>query len=183
MNCPVCQSEDFAAAELDAGLQARRCGACGGHWVSGRDYWEWLQRHGENLPERREPSDGAAAPEDRRPKLCPECRSAMFRYTVGRGLGFGLDQCPACKGVWLDADEWEALRERNLHDDIHAIFTAPWQAEASREERRRRLEQIYLKRYGAEDFAEVRRVRDWLDSSARKQELLAYLTDPDPWGV
>jgi Zn-finger nucleic acid-binding protein len=183
MNCPVCHAEDFGAAELDAGLFSFKCDSCAGNWVRGGSYWHWLQRHGENLPERREPANGGPTPEDRRPKLCPECHTAMFRYTVGRGLDFGLDQCPACKGVWFDADEWEALKERNLHDDIHAVFTAPWQAEVSREERRRRLEQIYLKRYGAEDYAEVRRVRDWLDGSARKQELLAYLTDPDPWGV
>lgn len=183
MNCPVCQSENFGPAQLDAGLVAQRCGACGGNWVSGRNYWHWLREHGENLPERREPARSEAAPEDRTPKMCPECRTATFRYTVGHGLGFGLDQCPACKGIWLDAREWEALRERNLHDDIHAVFTAPWQAEATREERRRRLEQIYTKRFGDDDYAEVKRVRDWLDASPRKHELIAYLTDPDPSGV
>src|SRR5215216_1014146 len=181
MNCPVCQSEKFSPVELDPDLQALRCDTCGGNWVYGGSYWRWLHRHGENLPERREPAEGAAAPEDLKPKLCPECHTVMFRYTVGHGLGFGLDQCPACKGIWFDADEWEALKERNLHDDINAVFTAPWQAEVSREERRRRLEQIYLKRFGAEDYAEVRRVREWLDASARKQELVAYLTDPNPW--
>lgn len=183
MNCPVCQSEAFGEVELDPGLTALRCESCAGNWVPGRSYWHWLGVHGENLPERREPPAGGAAPEDRQPKHCPECRTSLFRYTVGHGLGFGLDQCPACKGIWFDAAEWEALRERNLHDDVHAVFTAPWQAEASREERRRRLEQIYLKRFGAGDFEEVRRVREWLDASPRKQELLAYLTDPNPWGV
>ncbi|HEX7313167.1 MAG TPA: zf-TFIIB domain-containing protein [Pyrinomonadaceae bacterium] len=183
MNCPVCRSENFSPAELDAGLNAFRCESCAGNWVRGVSYWHWLNSHGENLPERREPPTGEAPPEDRRAKLCPECHTSMFRYTVGHGLGFGLDQCPACKGIWFDAAEWEALRERNLHDDIHAVFTAPWQAEVSREERRRRLEQIYLKRFGAEDYEEVKRVREWLDASARKQELLAYLTDPNPWGV
>ncbi|HEX8117393.1 MAG TPA: zf-TFIIB domain-containing protein [Pyrinomonadaceae bacterium] len=183
MNCPVCRSETFSQVELDPGLSALRCESCAGKWVRGGSYWQWLGGHGANLPERHEPPAGEAPPEDRKAKLCPECHTSMFRYTVGHGLGFGLDQCPACKGIWFDAAEWEALRGRNLHDDIHAVFTAPWQAEASREERRRRLEQIYTKRFGAEDFAEVRRVRDWLDASPRKQELLAYLTDPNPWSV
>jgi Zn-finger nucleic acid-binding protein len=169
--------------ELDAGLDGFRCESCAGNWVRGASYWRWLGSRGENLPERREPSAGEAPPVDRKAKLCPECHISMFRYTVGHGLGFGLDQCPACKGIWFDAAEWEALRERNLHDDIHAVFTAPWQAEASRAERRRRLEQIYLKRFGAEDYEEAKRVREWLDASPRKQELLAYLTDPNPWSV
>lgn len=183
MNCPVCQSENFTPVELDAGLDAFRCESCAGNWVRGGSYWHWLGSRGENLPERREPAAGEVPPEDRKAKLCPECHTSMFRYTVGHGLGFGLDQCPACKGIWFDAAEWEALRERNLHDDIHAVFTAPWQAEASREERRRRLVQIYQKRFGAEDYEEVKRVREWLDASPRKQELLAYLTDPNPWSV
>ena len=183
MICPVCRSENFGPAALDAGLDAFRCDACRGHWLPGSNYWRWLQGRGANLPERREPQAGGAAPEDRAPKSCPVCHTAMFRYTVGRGLGFGLDQCPACKGIWFDADEWESLKERNLHDDINAVFTAPWQAEVSREERRRRLEQIYLKRFGAEDYAEVRRVRAWLDASERTVELVAYLLDPDPSGV
>ncbi len=183
MNCPVCPSEKFSPIELDAGLDAFRCDSCGGQWVRGGSYWQWLRSHGENLPERREPAAGPPAPEDRRPKSCPDCHTSMFRYTVGHGLGFGLDQCPACKGIWFDAAEWEALRERNLHDDINAVFTAPWQAEVSREERRRRLEQIYLRRFGTEDYEEVRRVREWLDASGRRDELLAYLTDPNPWGV
>ncbi len=183
MNCPVCQSVSFGEVELDAGLGAFRCESCAGQWVRGGSYWQWLRAHGENLPERREPPAGEAPPEDRRAKLCPECRTPMFRYTVGHGVGFGLDQCPACKGIWFDAAEWEALRERNLHDDINAVFTAPWQAEVSREERRRRLEQIYTKRFGAEDYEEVKRVRRWLDASGRRDELLAYLTDPNPRGV
>jgi len=183
MHCPVCRAETFSQLELDPGLFALRCESCAGNWVRGGSYWQWLAGHGENLPELHEPPAGEAPPEDRKAKLCPECHTSMFRYTVGHGLGFGLDQCPACKGIWFDAAEWEALRQRNLHDDIHAVFTAPWQAEASREERRLRLEQIYTRRFGAEDFAEVRRVREWLDASPRKQELIAYLTDPNPWGV
>lgn len=184
MNCPVCLTETFSPAELDAGLPSFKCGSCAGNWVRGGSYWQWLRAHGENLPERGEPLPGVEVPpEDRRAKLCPECHTSMFRYTVGHGLGFGLDQCPACKGIWFDAAEWETLRERNLHDDINAVFTAPWQAEVSREERRRRLEQLYTRRFGAEDFAEVRRVREWLDASPRKDELLAYLIDPNPWSV
>ena len=30
MNCPVCQSENFSPAELDAGLNAFRCESCAG---------------------------------------------------------------------------------------------------------------------------------------------------------
>jgi Zn-finger nucleic acid-binding protein len=116
-------------------------------------------------------------------KPCPECAFTMFKYRVGHGLEFHLDQCMGCKGIWFDKDEWETLRARNLHDDLHALFTAPWQAKASREDRKRRLEQMYIRKFGAEDYAEIKKVRGWLAEHEHKHELLAYLTDPDPLNV
>ena len=38
--------------ELDAELSTMECGACGGHWIKGFQYWKWLDRHGPNLPVR-----------------------------------------------------------------------------------------------------------------------------------
>lgn len=180
MNCPACLTAQLAPSSLEESLASSKCEACGGNWIRGSEYWSWLARHGENLPEREEQTPGPSAPEPVEPRSCPECRSLMFRYKVGHGLGFTLDQCAACKGIWFDRDEWEALRARNLHDDINAVFTAPWQAAASREERRRRLEAMYVNKFGAGDYAEIKRVRAWLDAHPRRHELLAYLTDRDP---
>ncbi len=183
MNCPVCQSVRLNASALEEDLSSFTCSNCGGSWIRGTEYWRWLQDRGPNLPERLEPPDDQVPPGDKDLRPCPECKIMMVKYKVGRGLAFSLDQCVGCKGVWFDKREWEALRQRNLHDDIHAIFTAPWQSEATREERRRRLEQIYVRKYGKEDYEEIKRVRAWLDGHSRRHELLAYLTDPDPLSV
>ncbi len=183
MNCPVCQSEPLVEGLLEENLPSYACAACGGNWIRGRDYWHWLEKHGQNLPEITDPAPGQSSAEDPATKLCPECAFTMFKYGVGHGLEFHLDQCMGCKGIWFDRHEWESLRARNLHDDLHAIFTAPWQAEATREERGRRLEQMYIRKFGAEDYAEIKRVRAWLVPHKHKHELLAYLTDPDPLNV
>ncbi len=71
----------------------------------------------------------------------------------------------------------------NLHDDLNAMFTPFWQAEAQKETRRRHLEQIYISRFGADDYAEIKRIRAWLDTRPNKEEFLAYLTDKDPFDV
>ena len=105
----------------------------------------------------------------------------MVKYFVGRGLGFALDHCIGCKGIWLDRNEWETLKNHNLHDDVNEMLTAFWQSSARKEERRKKLEQIYVGRFGAEDYAEIKRIRTWLDSHRNKQDLLAYLTDKDPF--
>jgi Zn-finger nucleic acid-binding protein len=99
---------------------------------------------------------------------------------VGRNVPFTLDNCGECGGVWLDKDEWATLKTRNLHDDLHAIFTEQWQSEARREESRQTLAGMYERRFGAEGYAELQRIRAWIDQHPHKQEILAYLNDSDP---
>ncbi|HYE66219.1 MAG TPA: zf-TFIIB domain-containing protein [Pyrinomonadaceae bacterium] len=180
MNCPVCKTSVLSLNSLESNLSSLKCDDCGGNWIRGSEYWKWLEKHGQNLPELHGQGETLPVSETQEPKDCPECRWVMVKYRVGRELGFSLDQCSGCKGIWFDKNEWELLRSRNLHDDVHSILTAFWQTEAAKEERSKRLEQIYVNRFGAEDYAEIKRVRAWLDAHQKKHELLAYLTDENP---
>ena len=183
MNCPVCKSVELISTDLESNLTSFRCPNCGGNWIRGVEYWKWLDGHGPNLPERTGLDSGLSLAKPDRHLDCPECRFRMVKYLVGRGLGFTLDHCQGCKGIWLDKNEWEALRERNLHDDVNSMFTSFWQEAAQKEARKKRLEQIYISRFGADDYAEIERMRAWLDGRQNKQDLLAYLTDKDPFDV
>lgn len=183
MKCPVCKSPELAAADLEDGLRFFRCSQCSGRWIRGAEYWRWLEQHGPNLPERTETDNGLSPAEPGIHLDCPECRFRLVKYLVGHGFSFTIDHCAGCKGVWLDRNEWEALKERNLHDDLNSMFTSFWQDEAEREARKKRLERIYITRFGADDYAEIERVRAWLATRANKQDLLAYLTDKDPFDV
>jgi hypothetical protein len=68
-----------------------------------------------------------------------------------------------------------------LHDDLNLMFTSFWQTEAQRLERKRKMEQIYIGRFGEEDYAEIKRIRYWLDTKANREELIAYLIDKAPF--
>jgi Zn-finger nucleic acid-binding protein len=183
MNCPVCKSSELTLTDLEPGLSSMKCQECGGNWIRGTEYWKWLEKQGPNPPERTEQDDGLSLVEPGKYIDCPECRFRMTKFLVGHGLGFTLDHCEGCKGIWLDRNEWEALKKRNLHDDLNAMFTAFWQRGARKEARKRHLEQIYTDRFGALDYTEIKRMRAWLDSHPNKQDLLAYLTDTDPYDV
>jgi len=63
------------------------------------------------------------------------------------------------------------------------MFTSFWQNEAHREARKKRMIDIYISRFGADDYTEIKRIRWWLDTKTNKVELLAYLTDRDPYGA
>jgi Zn-finger nucleic acid-binding protein len=176
MKCPVCKTAELAPSVLDHNLTSRHCDSCGGNWIQSFEYWKWREQHKESLPEKPasrnapDPKTGALMA-----KICPECRSLLVKYKVGHGVSFSLDQCGNCGGVWFDKDEWEALKSRNLHDDVHLIFTAPWQAQVRSEQSRRNQEQIYLKKFGEEGFEEVRRMKEWIEGHPRKHEIIAYL--------
>jgi hypothetical protein len=67
----------------------------------------------------------------------------MTKYKVGHGFRFTIDRS-LTGGAWLDAGEWEALRGRNFRDEIHFIFTDPWQRrdESAEWERSRLAERV-----------------------------------------
>jgi Zn-finger nucleic acid-binding protein len=149
-------------------------------WIRGIEYWGWIERRGHNLPEIKDVPVDLPLAETEHPIDCPECRWRMVKYSVGHGVGFALDHCHGCKGIWLDMNEWEILKRRNLHDDLHSILTSFWQSEALKEDRRKRFEQRYIGKFGAEDYDEIKRVRAWLWAHPKKSELMAFLTDEDP---
>jgi Zn-finger nucleic acid-binding protein len=183
LNCPVCKTAELAGTELEPNLSSYNCPSCEGHWIRGKEYWDWVESHGTNVAERLHEEEDLHLAEPGIPLDCPECRFRMVKYLIGRGLEFTVDHCVGCKGIWLDRNEWEALKKRNLHDDLHSIFTSFWQAGAHREGRKKRMEQIYQQRFGEDDYAEIKRIRLWLETKTNREELLAFLTDKDPYGV
>ena len=183
MKCPVCKNTELDSTELEPGLKAFHCESCRGHWIQGATYWNWLENHGSNLAERVQSPETLTLAEPGLPIDCPECRFRMVKYLAGRGLGFTIDHCQGCKGIWLDGNEWEALKKRNLHDDLNLMFTSFWQKEAKRLARKKKLEKIYVERFGEDDYAEIKRIRFWLEGKVNREGLLAYLTDRDPYEV
>ena len=183
MNCPLCKSTELVSTELESNLTSFNCPECGGNWIRGAEYWKWLEQNGSDLAERLYEEESLHLAEPGKPIDCPECRFRMVKFLVGRGLDFTVDHCEGCKGIWLDRNEWEALKKRNLHDDLNSIFTSFWQTGAQREIRKKKLEEMYISRFGAEDYAEIKRVRLWLDTKTNKEELLAFLTDRDPFNA
>src|SRR3954447_21880627 len=138
--CPSCRDRTLTSTQLEPLLPSHRCGRCGGHWLRGEEYFRWL-----NHPDRKqnEPIDAVAGDQVRdstRAMLCPECGKLLSRYRVGHGLTFFIDHCAGCGGVWLDVNEWEALKRAQLDGRVHRIFSAAWQAQILRDEQRHAAE-------------------------------------------
>jgi Zn-finger nucleic acid-binding protein len=177
MHCPVCKPErTLEPAPLEEGkLSARRCPSCNGHFIRSADYWRWRAIAGDNLPAQPAAAEARAATEASGLRLCPDCSHVMGRYKVGHGVGFTVDRCRNCEGAWLDGGEWEALRVRNLHDDLPRIFDDEWQRAVKREVQEQTTEESFRRRLGDDDYRRAQELRAWLDPHPKRSELFAYL--------
>lgn len=173
MRCPACRSGQMELCDLEEGLSATQCRKCGGHWITYPNYERWLAKHGPTLPERDLPSSVAVA-EDQQARLCPGCHVIMIRYKVGHGLRFFLDRCNSCDAVWLDANEWEALKEKNLHDEMHRVFSPAWQDAERKKEARQVLTAVFRERFG-DDYQRLVDLRAWIERHPERDAILAFL--------
>lgn len=181
MNCPVCKTSNFETREIEPNLMVEVCKKCNGRWISRENYDVWLEHRDAILPEISFDEDpNMTIPEFELARLCPKCRRILVKYKVGRNLPFNIDRCGNCAGVWLDHNEWETLKSRNLHDELNRVFMDHWQEEVKRENTRKTLKSIYEEKFGTEDYSKIREFKKWVDSHEKGGEILAYIRDKNP---
>ena len=178
MQCPVCKKHSLSTVELVPGLTGMKCGPCSGTWIARSHYDAWRRKQPGDLPENPAPVQ-VAITEKHQAKICPECRHLLLPYRVGHGLPFSIDYCGACGGVWLEANEWEAIKAKNLHDNLHDIVSTHWQTAVRKEEVQEATEQTYKRLLGPA-YEKAVEVRAWLHDQPQKALLLAYLSDASP---
>lgn len=183
MKCPVCKETALDPVILETNLRGSRCSECSGNWVRGNDYSDWLDSKPGTLPERLPSEDSSTRQHTdvSKAKLCPSCSRIMTKYLVGKDMDFALENCGGCGGMWFDKHEWELLKERNLHDEVHSFFCNHYQKAVRKESSRKNMAQIFRDRLGDQDYEEIRRVRQWLEEHPQRDMLKAYLNDSDPY--
>lgn len=182
MKCPVCRTLGLRGQPIEENLYGYGCDQCSGIWVSAPQYGQWLKSRNANEQSLLESMEVSLPLEETgKAKICPECGHLLRRYKVWPNVKFYLDRCASCYGVWFDQNEWTYLKARGEHDHIYEFFEQLWQEDLLEAEARERLEQLYLKRFGAEDYARIKEMRQWLWEHPQQGALLAYLSDKDPY--
>ena len=180
MNCPNCKTNGLRPGTLAGTLSALTCSKCSGHWIRGEHYFAWLEKQPKSPGNERETvSTSAESSDSTRAKLCADCGRFLRRSRVGRGVRFSIDRCGACGGIWLDANEWETFHACGLHDEIHFVFSYAWQAQTQREEQNRQRDARLNNVLGEGDFAEIQRIKAWIEQHPRRSELHAFLMNND----
>ena len=183
MKCPVCKTHTLGTITLVENLPANQCPNCEGIWIDSNAYLAWWKGKGGDLPEQKSETTIDPSWNVDELKLCPNSGHIMAHYKVLPDIDFFIDRCNHCNGIWLDKHEWDALVERNLHDNINEFFTRPWQDEIREAETRNHMDRIYLEKLGAEDYERIKRVREWLVDHPRQGMLLAFLQATDPYKI
>jgi len=124
MNCSVCKTTVMTRISLDENLPAHACGLCGSIYLSSGEYWAWLEQHQCQSPGQPENIVPLIPVEYDQAKICPTCGHLLLRYKIGHEIDFMLDHCGQCNGVWFDKHEWNVLKRKQLHRQIHKMFGA-----------------------------------------------------------
>jgi Zn-finger nucleic acid-binding protein len=176
MKSPVNSSVALVEGEIEPGLKAYICPESGGIWIPLQSYVNWREQHREEpTPAPHEYNLEIGDDSKRRAYICPESGRVLLRYKVGHGLNFHVDRSPVSGGVWLDKGEWEALKSKGLHTQMHLIFTASYQRQVRTAEYDQTIEDNFKNRIGAEQFEKVAAFRDWLATQPKRREIISYL--------
>lgn len=177
MRSPLHPKATLVSVEIEKGFSAFRCPTSKGYWIPLQSYHTWRTRTPvavAPLPEGYEPSfehDSTA------PLFCPESGCLLHRYRVGQGLPFRIDRSPKTGGIWLDEGEWQALKSKGLHDQLHLIFTAPYQRHLRTTDLQRTFLTAVEERLGTEDFQKVTEFKSWMSHHPEASYILSFLQE------
>jgi Zn-finger nucleic acid-binding protein len=182
--CPLC-TQPLQLTFLEDELPVHACHNRDGLWLPTNEYLLWLRlqlQHQKVTATSLHDPAPASVPvtETEKAKICPDCGRLLRRYKVWPNLEFFLDRCNTCNGIWFDQNEWDILKEHDLHDELNLIFTQPWQEKIRKIESHLFFEMMYQSRFG-NDYAEIKRIRAWLENHPQKTNLIAYLLDNNPY--
>lgn len=174
LNSPV-TGKPMTPVALEEGLEAYQCLDSGGHYIPAICYMKWLEKQPARLPHL--PESGSHEVTDSSAALfCPESGTLMARFKVGHGFAFSINRS-ITGGIWLDGGEWEALRQRNFHDEIHLVFTAPWQKQVRDEQAQATYKERLQSALCPEILERLEFLRAELENHPSRNLALAYLAN------
>jgi Zn-finger nucleic acid-binding protein len=176
MRSPIHPEVSLELREIEPGLSAYACPKSGGVWIPLERYHAWKEFHQHRqvpLPSGYQPTP--ADDSKQRVLICPESGRLLMRYRVGHGLNFHVDLSPITGGVWLDKDEWDALKSQELHGELNYIFTASYQRQIRNDSYEQTLQKTFAERIGPDDFQKVEAFKSWLATHPQQRDICCYL--------
>ena len=183
MQCTACKQGKLVYTYIEDSLPCHQCTSCSGHWLKLDAYLSWLSRIESNADSLEKTDFDFYAADSKQVLICPETGSLMLKFKVSNHMDCHIDYSSACAGLWLDAGEWEVLKQAGLILQLNQIATEVWQSRLRKQRTHSVFEEKYEKLFGEEDHQRLKELRAWLGEKEKAREMLAYLSSKNPYGI
>ncbi|MDH5680935.1 MAG: zf-TFIIB domain-containing protein [Spirochaetota bacterium] len=116
MNCPKCQKTNLTRV-TEHQVELDYCGDCGGIWFDHGEL-EKITTMEATLSFDQIKKKETPMMMDYQTAMCPVCKHAMGKAPDRNLVNLMVDQCPKCKGIWLDGGEFNRLSGEHLMSKI-----------------------------------------------------------------
>ncbi|KXI31019.1 zf-TFIIB domain-containing protein [Paraglaciecola hydrolytica] len=181
MRCTSCKQGDLQGSFIEQQFRAHTCDHCGGNWILIEDYVTWKERHPQYTFTSVTVDD--VVEENQRAMFCPMTGGIMRKLRITKDSTHRLDYSASVGGVWLDKGEWELLKSAGLAGSLNAILTEQWQSKIREQKAEDTFAQLYLAKFGEDDYEKIKNLREWLIHHPRKSDLRSYLLADDPYSA
>jgi Zn-finger nucleic acid-binding protein len=106
---------------------------------------------------------------------CPKCSKLMARYRLLSDSDIYLEQCDACEGIWINAEQWTDILRKDV--DIGDVFTN--HDKRGGKNKVPYSEQYFEAMFGKELYRKVKLFKQTLEKHESKLELISYLSKED----
>lgn len=164
-------------SEIEPGLIAYTCPKTDGIWIDHKHYWDWLLKQ-PGFPKPLPAISDLPVPDTdphNTPLISPESGRLMTKFRVGHGLSFRIDHDPTSGGFWLDKDEYDHIRERNLHDELHLICSPQYQRELAKLDAESAMDQRTQELLGQDTCEHIRSLASKIQDPKLQSVAIAYL--------
>lgn len=181
MRCTSCKQGELQASFIEQQFRAHTCDHCGGNWILVEDYVSWKERNPQYA------FTDAAVSEDTADShlalFCPVSGVIMRKLRITKDSSHRLDYSVPVGGVWLDKGEWDLLKTAGLAGSLNKILTEQWQNKIREQKAEDTFTQLYINKFGQDDYAKIKALREWLVNHPQKAELRSYLLADDPYSA
>lgn len=113
--CPSCGGK-FNSVQIGP-YQVDQCDSCGGVWLDDRELEKIMTVDHRALKQKKP----ASAPLAHKSKKCPRCGGTLIKL-VNLRANINTDSCSVCYGIFLDANELDALDQPNLAASVGQLL-------------------------------------------------------------
>jgi Zn-finger nucleic acid-binding protein len=163
------------------GLLGYLCYKCDSKFIRRDDYNRWSKEN-YNLIESNDLSDkkridflNSKDIDWEKAKKCPECNTIFIKYKIDNNVNFKIEHCNCCGGIWFDSNKWEILKENGAHYNLNNIFTDYWQNKLRETDKKEYFNNLYIKRFGKDDYKILTDFKNWIDSKENKRDIINFL--------